>query len=304
MAAVDGTSSSHGISILEEIFPESCQDKGQSPLLQQLGRIPTPARYSAVPLTAPPVASMVPLQAPSMPPPPQQPPLITLPTAACQPTQPSWDASYAAHAPMCAAPFASYREKLRAGGRGALQRAIGAGLMPKNMKQEWSLQQDTTMHVNDVSQQQPHGQNSTYESSPMSYVMPANSNPGWNAVASAQGDPCWHMQIEQNQMPAPYPNSNMQAMYQPADAGRMPCNPQYPQQMMPAQPPQQPQMGVPQMQVQQVQLPQAQMPVTHGGDATPTELQRCMAIVMPDTCDKDMMVAQLRAAADCQRYED
>merc|ERR1719162_2176832 len=46
--------------------------------------------------------------------------------------------------------FPSYRERLRAGGRGAFQRAFDIGLMPKNMKQEG--QTGSSMSYGDANQ--------------------------------------------------------------------------------------------------------------------------------------------------------
>jgi hypothetical protein len=60
-----------------------------------------------------------------------------------------------------------------------------------------------------------------------------------------------------------------------------------------------------------LQMPQSQMqvPQTHMQQMdSSTELHRCMAIIMPETaqfpCDKNVVAAQLQAAADCQCYED
>merc|ERR1711988_1921960 len=65
-----------------------------------------------------------------------------------------------------------------------------------------------------------------------------------------------------------------------------------------------------------MQLPQMpQMPMGHvtpsaSGDSTPAELENvqreCLAMIMPHAigCDRDLLTAQLKAAADCQRYED
>lgn len=65
---------------------------------------------------------------------------------------------------------------------------------------------------------------------------------------------------------------------------------------------------MPQMHVQQMQMPQMQMSVVANGDESPTDWDRCMAIVMNQNAqsqsDKDMLAAQLKATADCQRYED
>lgn len=182
--------------------------------------------------------------------------------------------------------------------------------MPKNMKQEWSTQQDTHMQVNAAIQQQTNGQPSTPMSWSMSQTSATGGQPQWNMGAPTQGDEFWAAQQQQQQqqmLTTPYPTSHMQMMSPDiGQSGVLACQPPYPQQMN-QQAPQQPQMGMPQMQVQQMQVSQAQMQFTQSGDTTPTELDRCMAIVMPDTAqhrDRDMMVAQLRAAADCQCYED
>jgi len=74
------------------------------------------------------------------------------------------------------------------------------------------------------------------------------------------------------------------------------------------------QMSVPQMSIQQLQL--SQMPMaqvqtpTASGESTPAEIENvqreCLAMIMPHAigCDKDLLTAQLQAAAECQSYED
>jgi hypothetical protein len=190
--------------------------------------------------------------------------------------------------------FTSYREKLRAGGRGALQRAIDCGLMPKNMKQDWTLQGAVT-HMNGI-MQQPDGQHCSGVSSPVAYTPSAGSAPAWNMEGTVQQGEFWPEQQHQ-QMTTQLPNPQMQMPFAP-------CLPQYTQQVQ-QHTLQMPQVGLAQMHVQPMQMAQTQL--TPVGDSTPTEFDRCMAIVMPDMsqlpCDKDVMAAQLRAAADC-RYED
>jgi hypothetical protein len=69
-------------------------------------------------------------------------------------------------------------------------------------------------------------------------------------------------------------------------------------------------MDLPQMQMPQMPIVHSQMPpLVANGDGSPTEIDRCMAIVMPGTteqsCDKDLVALQLRAAAELQQcYED
>lgn len=83
------------------------------------------------------------------------------------------------------------------------------------------------------------------------------------------------------------------------------------QQQMPLaqlQAPMTPQMTAQPLQLPQMQTAHMQMPIAAGGEATPTELDRCMAILMPQNAqfpyDKDVMAAQLKATADNQCYED
>jgi hypothetical protein len=76
------------------------------------------------------------------------------------------------------------------------------------------------------------------------------------------------------------------------------------QQMMPMNPAEQ---CLPQMQMPQMEVAQTPICIT-SADSTPSEIDRCMSIVMPQAnqfpCDNDMMAAQLRAVADNQCYED
>jgi len=69
-------------------------------------------------------------------------------------------------------------------------------------------------------------------------------------------------------------------------------------------------MQVSQMQISDMGMPQMQAPTPKmNGDGAPAEIDRCMAIIMPEAAqfqgDKDFMALQLRAAAECcQCYED
>jgi len=76
--------------------------------------------------------------------------------------------------------------------------------------------------------------------------------------------------------------------------------------MLPEQCLQVSQMQMPQMELTQSPMAQMQMPVS--GDSTPTDINRCMSIVMPQSaqypCYNDLVAAQLKAAAADQCYED
>lgn len=323
----------HGISILKEIFPEHGSEEkaptkeatpGQLPLEQLLGSIPTPARASAsqactLTSTAPPAVSSVQVVPP---PPPGAPPM--LPAAACHSRHDPLELSRMMSPPLSEPTFTSYRERLRTSGRHAFQRAYDAGLLPKAMKQDSSAVARFDSHYH------PDMRTCTPLSSPMSYM----SNGGHTAV-SMQSNDCWPVQMEASSMAA-FPSQQLHMMAQQPDARQMsPMQCQLPQmlsypalQQQPTQPlmdapsPHMSQMQVgmhmsqmqpqpvqmPQMQMQQMQPPQTHLQVAVSGDATPTEIDRCMSIVMPGATqfpyDKDMMAAQLQATANCQCYED
>jgi hypothetical protein len=188
--------------------------------------------------------------------------------------------------------------------------------MPKTMKQEWSDGQAAFQF-----------QGYTPMSSPMSYASALDGHPVWNAGESMQGSEYWPVQLEQQQQ-------QQQQQHQMPVASSHQTQPQCPEAngVMHQQPSMMPHAGVQQVQIQQpmqmmsqgqfgmdasspmtiMQTPQMQMHMASmalaSGDSTPTEFSRCMAIVMPDTAlfshDKNMVAAQLQAAADCQRYED
>jgi len=177
-------------------------------------------------------------------------------TAPCAQTMPPREASE----PACA----SYRERLRAGGRGALQRGARAGVMPKNMNQEWSA---GFLAQQSVAQ---HGQHT------------------WSEAGQMQSRECW-------QFPANQPQAQQQQLF-------MQHAPQLQQQMVP-----QPMQMMQMTQMQAMSQGQEFTPTASGAN-TPADFDRCMAIVMGQSGqlagNKDLMAAQLQAAADCQCYED
>lgn len=279
-----------GISILKEIFPEHGQESenaaGKAPPLQQLlGSVPSPARafansnqQNSAPFGPPPHAPM-PMVAPVLPPPP---PMMPAP---CQEQLIPQEAA-----------FGSYRERLRAGGRGAFQRAFDAGFVPRNMKQDW-ISQSTDMQQGAVA---------------MSYASVGDGQQMWGAGQMQSTDYCgmsMQAQYQCMQQVPQQPSMPMQMMSQPQM--------QQPVQMVSMgsgdQSPSMSQMQMPQMQIP-LQLPhlavsQTQTPTPSvSGDSTPTEIDsvrsECMAILGQFPCDNNLLAAQLKASADCQRYED
>lgn len=181
-------------------------------------------------------------------------------------------------------PTVSYRERLRAGGRAAFQRAIDAGLVPKNMKQEWCATQPSAM-ANSYQEFQNNNMG-------MQYGSLGDGQQMWNAMGQAQTGNCWQQVQMPMQAPTFAPHHHMQ-----------------PQMAVPMMSQMQPQPAQVQAQVPMFEMPMCQMqvpPQAQSCESTPTDFDRCMAICMPQTAqfDKDLMAAQLKAAADCQRYED
>jgi hypothetical protein len=284
-AAANGKEQSCGISILKEVFPEHGSTMQKAPVLEQLlGDIATPARaqgaharYNAKPLPA------------AVPPPPAMPP--SMPVAHCQA---QWQAPSLAPVTPPGPMFGSYRERLRAGGRNAFQRSIDVGLMPKAMKQEWNPTSSASAASQGFFPQQPYT------------GMEDAQQQMWNVGTGQQNaSACWEYSWDQSQMP-------MQPPF-PQDVPLM----QQSQQMMPLiqQPtPQVPTMlpdqcmqkQLPPMELAQSPMAQMQMPVS--GESTPTDIDRCMSIVMPQSaqfpCNNDLVAAQLKAAAADQCYED
>lgn len=299
----EGNSSSPGFSILKDIFPghgeapPAVEMKVPSPapcvLTQLLGSIPSPARgnmYGNGNAPAPNCMPFAPLAhapmkfgAPAGPPPP---PMMPAPIAAPQ---------------FQEAGFGSYRERLRAGGRGAFQRAFDVGLVPKNMKQDWNGVQMPSTPAQGMLLQSAEGHNC----SQMSYD--GSHGQMWNGTGQMQqsNDYCGYaMQAPQMQMQM-LPQMAVQQPMQMMPMQQGEASPVTPQMAMP-----QPQM---QMQLPPMAMSQPQTPSSSGYN-TPTSSDsvraECMAILMPQAsqffpCDQDLLAAQLRASAESQqRYED
>lgn len=209
----------------------------------------------------------------------------------------------------------SYREKLRAGGRGAFQRAYDVGLMPRTMKPEWPS-----------AEAQSYFPQQTDVQSSMAMSCPAGNDAQlWGGTGQVQNNDYWDWgaSMEHAQMSTP-----MDQLQWNASNGTVPYMQQVPMVQLPQSPEllhmtpmpgqQSPLPIAPQALMQPAQMPQVAVQVSPqeqfplstcmGGDATPTDIERCMAIIMPPSsqllCDKDLMAAQLKAAADCQCYED
>lgn len=219
-------------------------------------------------------------------------------------------------------PFISYRERLRAGGRGAFQRAYDAGIVPKSMKQDWS----STQTAHGVLAQQPEMQNG--------YGTGGDSQQMWSGNGQMQqqdyyGAPMQSQYPCMQQVQQPQQTMTMlpqMAVQQPQMMPLAQCNSgeQSPmsmqlQQMQVAQMNQQLQLQLPQMAMSQGHTPSASGASTPmSGYSTPTDFENvrreCMAIVMPQTSQSfgqfqaapscDELLAQLQAASSCERYED
>jgi len=224
--------------------------------------------------------------APVMPPPP-----ALLPGPTCPVDR--WEAQQRAAAPSRNEPIfgGSYRERLRAGGQHAFQRAFDVGLMPKNMRQECSD------------------------------VYSGQGDQMWNGMGQMQAnDYCGApMQSHYQQVPMEHMMSMPPQQMYPG-AGPIFEPPQPMQPMLPQMPPMQ---MVPLMQAEQsphmAQMPQPAMQAltptaSSSYGSTPTEMDsvraECMAIVMPQDSpffpvDKDLLALQLKASAElCNCYED
>lgn len=348
--------SPHGISILKEIFPDHGADMGhvtaqKAPTVEQLlGNVATPVRGSlprgtplgTIPVGPPahaPILSIAPAGPPMRP---LVPPPPSMPAPVCRAPQQPWEAPRTTEPPAVpGVEFVSYRERLRAGGRGVFQRTIDSGLMPKAMKHEWG---PNAMQVS--ASQQPEAPNSMM----LQYSSGYESQQMWMGVESMQGNEYWGSQIDQSQCAYMQQGTHFQ---QPAEMSHMMMPTSDQSLMLPMPQQSQSQMSFPvmspmhtqqsqlqqavhmapmtfndqpmqmlEMQSTQPQLPQMQQqglpPVSMAqvhvstpmanGDNTPSEIDRCMAMVMPQSSqfahDKDLLAAQLRAAADCQCYED
>lgn len=257
-------------------------------ILHLLGTVPSPARKfpegrrlgsqpKGVPCSPPPHSPSV-FAAPAAPPPP--------------PLAPVMDCEGGT----------SYRDRLRAGGQGAFQRAFNVGLMPKSMKNEWNAPRPAA-DVQCVLSQQSDMQHGMFTTG----MEGADAQQNWNGA----GHNYWYVPMEQPQMlpmeQASMEQPNVFAMEQPMMFGmeQPQMSPQCPYMQQPVvQLPPQALSQAPLLQQCQAQTPTS----TVSTEATPTEIERCMAIIMPQSaqfpCDKELMAAQLKAAADCQCYED
>jgi hypothetical protein len=308
-----------GISILKEIFPDHGVESGNSTAIANkeglqsiLSSVPSPARapfgsqHNAMSF-GPPGHSSMSMFGPVGPPPP---PLMPAPVC-----QDQWEGQRAT-GPLLAEPaLGNYRERLRAGGRGAFQRAIDAGFVPKNMKQDWGAVQPHGMHAADVHS----GGNMLYGC--------GDSQQMWGGAGHMGADYCGvHMQQQYcqdycgMQMQAPTPDlQHMTSMGNQQGAPQMPMQTPLMLPQMAVQQPMQHQMPLLPMQGDQSPMQMGQMsmpitpmsvpqtPTTASGDITPIQ-RDCMAILMPQTSqvspDLAILAAQLKASAECQRYED
>jgi len=172
---------------------------------------------------------------------------------------------------------------LRAGGRGALQRAFDAGLMPKAMKQEWGAADvQGNLHPQADVQNGMLTPCATGNDTQQMWdgAMHMQSDDPWSSMEGFAPQTAWNgVNYDVHAMaPCPYLEQG------PLTSGQQPMS----------------------AMMQPVQMPQVSTPPAW--EAVPTDIERCMAIVMPQSaqfpCDKDLMAAQLKAAADCQCYED
>lgn len=280
----------HGLSIIPDPSKQQTPRAGKLSL-QLLASLPSPARACAkFAPCGPPAHAPAPLAAPTLPPPPDFLPAQDRPNKTPQVRpQAMQSGAPALSEPACG----SYIERLRAGGRGALQRGVRAGMMPKNMNQEWIAGLLPSAPAKGFLSQLPGVQHGPA----MSNGAQRDGQQTWGGTGHMQSNECWHFHANQSQVPQQ--QQYMQHAPQLQQQGVF-----NPMQMM--------QMA--QMQAQQLQLPQMAMSQgqdptpTASGASTPVDFDRCMAIIMPQSgqfgCDKDMMAAQLQAAADCQCYED
>lgn len=253
-------------------------------ILHLLGGIPSPAR------TFPASGQLGTVQPQGIPccPPPHSPMPLTMPAG--PPPPPLAPVIHCESGP-------SYRERLRAGGQGAFQRAFDIGLMPKSMK-EWNGPRPSA-DIQSMMPQQTDMQNGMM----MPCMAGSDAQQAWSGTGQMQNHDYWYVPVEQPQMSTHCPYTQQMQMPQSQEMFQMtPMPDQQPvltmadQQSVLAMPP-------------QALLQQPQMPTPSMNEEAPaTDFQRCMAIIMPEcaqlSCDKDLMAAQLRAVADCQCYED
>jgi len=237
-------------------------------------------------------------------------------------------------------PCSNYRERLRAGGRGAFQRAFDMGLVPKNMRHDqWNSMSTPTTTPTSMMGQQMDSNIGASEG----YGMCGDAHQMWGGgVQSMQSGASDFWMMPTDGRAATHMNSQqvtyMQQMSQMMpQAAMQPQPPQQTPQMysssMPFQPQQQQQpMPLAQYPASQgahhasppcsvVSLPQAALdgtsmcmgsappcttPVATASDSTPSDVDRCTSFLKFSfgDFDSDFMAAQLKAAADDQIYED
>jgi len=168
---------------------------------------------------------------------------------------------------------ASYRERLRAGGRGAFQRAIDSGLLPKNMKQEWNGQHSSSVAAQGfLPKQQPEVQSGGL----MQYSTLGDNQQMWAAGNDGWSSPMGQAQMQSQQAYAP--QQMMQQQMQP-------------QMML--------QVPMPQQQAQQPAQMMLQMP------APQEQVQQQVQMAQEPEGDRELMALQLKAAAEMnQCYQD
>merc|ERR1719491_744974 len=230
VVALDGDveASPHGISILKEIFPDhdACADQAARtlaagkapppPIHQLLTGIPSPARSSVCSRNAQPGhaepgvgsvlgalvvtnSSVLQMPATMAPPPPPVPPAPTC-QALLGPQQ-SWELSRGAAPLLPEQGFTSYREKLRAGGRGAFQRAFDVGLMPKSMKQEWHMTAAPSTPTHAFMPQQQAGVADPMQcGQSMGYVGGDDRQQMWSGAGMASSTDSWAVHQPQGSM--------------------------------------------------------------------------------------------------------
>mmetsp|Transcript_67867 Transcript_67867/g.120554 ORF Transcript_67867/g.120554 Transcript_67867/m.120554 type:complete len:418 (-) Transcript_67867:128-1381(-) len=271
----------HGISILTEIFPEHAKsdskDQQGRTLIHDLMNIPTPNRQrNAMQLeerpcsngmAAPPAPPLLPAslcrQAPwEITPAPSAPAPMVTPSGHLTPSAPM----VAPATPPPPQGFASYRERLRAGGQQAFQRAIDAGLVPKTMKQEWrppvggsapppppaqcaSQCMSTQCGVQPSMMPQAAMQDCSAATQPGALAACGDSQAMWNwsveqqqqqpqfpvgaTGSSATGPQCWTSNVSPPQMPPQMPPVMQMPQMPPQVTSPMAAAPQPNQQMLP-----------------------------------------------------------------------
>lgn len=218
-------------------------------------------------------------------PPSHAPTVLTAPSVPAPPTY-APTGQWEAVRPTAEPALGSYRDRLRAGGMGAFQRAMNAGLMPKAMKNEWNPAQ---MNAQGYLPQQPEG-----------FGMPAECQQAWCGAGQMPSPDCLGILMNQPQMPMQQQQQMVPSMpSQPMQYFQVPqaqATPAEQTQMMNHM--QAPQMQMPNMQLPPMQMCDVQEPVAlMSGESTP--------VTAKEPQSPDDLVAQLKAMAESQGiYED